>query len=499
MPESFSLNNLFKKDVTKDQFKADFDAAKNNPEIVENFSIFGDENIDENLDNIFAAADITGDGIIDENEVMAIKSKFQDSNQDTISENDFRVLYQEALIKRFGSGSPAEMFNNAMSGGKDQRESNYISQLDGSIENYGNLISSCQQISTDKINDLQKRIQDLTVKAAAKKEIDTAEYERLSEEARNLQTKISTKNIESQKKQRELENAKKEAKRLGEELKELKKDPETNKVEIEAREFEIGNINTKIVTLTTELSSLNDGIKSDSATLKQVQKSVKDKQNKIIKNDKETAQAIKDLKKQIADEQNNAQEDINSYQRLLQTFQNAREYAVQKISQSKPSSDGPMTFANQSNAIDQNQLSQYGLKYSKEKGEKLARDMRNHAVGFTTFCSRYVSNGLQRTGLGNERMASAHMMDTALDGNKNFKRIQVNSLEELKALPAGCIIVYEANASWNNGFRTGHYNATHGHIEVTLGDGTAASDGITRNMRYADPSQMSVFIPVESA
>ena len=499
MPESFSLNNLFKKDLTKDQFKADFEEAKNNPEIAENFSIFGDDNIEENLDNIFEAADISGDGIIDETEIAAIKARFQDSNQDTISENDFKILYQEAIIKKFGSGSPAEMYKAAMSSGKDKRESGYVSQLDGSIENYSNLISSCQEISTAKINDLQKRIQDITVKAAIQKGLYTAEYERLAKEARELQTKISAKNIESQKKERELDSAKKEAKRLGDELKELKKDPKTNKVEIEAREFEIGNLNTKIASLTDELTKLNNELIISTTTLKQVQKNEKEQQNKIIKNDRDAAQAIKDIRKQIADEQSTAQEDVANYQKLLQTFQNAREYAVKKISQSQPIANEQMSFNNNADAINQNELSKYGLKYSKEKGEKLARDMRNHAVGFTGYCSRHVSNGLQRTGLGNERMASAHMMDTALDGNKNFKRIQVNSLAELKALPAGCIIVYEANASWNNGLRTGHYNATHGHIEVTLGDGTAASDGITRNMRYADPSQMSVFIPVESA
>ena len=86
-------------------------------------------------------------------------------------------------------------------------------------------------------------------------------------------------------------------------------------------------------------------------------------------------------------------------------------------------------------------------------------------------------------------MPSAHMMDSELRKNNNFREIKVNSKEELRNLPAGCIVVYEAGAAG--------YNAKHGHIEVTLGNGTAASDGITRNMRYSN--QMSVFIPVENA
>ena len=80
-------------------------------------------------------------------------------------------------------------------------------------------------------------------------------------------------------------------------------------------------------------------------------------------------------------------------------------------------------------------------------------------------------------------------MDTKLENNPNFKEIKVSSVDELKQLPAGCILVYERGAAG--------YSSKYGHIEVTLGDGTAGSDGQTRNLRYTQ--NMSVFVPVKQA
>lgn len=77
-------------------------------------------------------------------------------------------------------------------------------------------------------------------------------------------------------------------------------------------------------------------------------------------------------------------------------------------------------------------------------------------------------------------------MADKLAQNKNFKEIKVSSQNQLKSLPAGCVVVYGRGAA--------RYNSAHGHIEVTLGDGTAGSDGQTRNMRFAQ--NMRVFVPV---
>lgn len=146
-----------------------------------------------------------------------------------------------------------------------------------------------------------------------------------------------------------------------------------------------------------------------------------------------------------------------------------------------------VNFNKNNNAVSFNSLQAKGLKYSSAKGQKLAKDMANHSVGFTGHCSRYVREGLQRTGLYNGHTASAYQMGGTLAKNKNFQEVSPNSVN-LKDLPAGCILVYDKGAAG--------YNNIHGHIEVTLGDGTACSDGRTRNVRSTN--NMRIFVPTEN-
>ena len=210
-------------------------------------------------------------------------------------------------------------------------------------------------------------------------------------------------------------------------------------------------------------------------------------QKTLIANDEDAKNEIKDLKGKIKEEKENAQKDINGYKDRIKVLEENRDFAKAEIlkAAAQQTTGADADYTNTGENLPQLN----GVNYSSAKGKKLAEYMRNHSVGFIGYCSRYVSNGIAATGLGNERAASAHMMDEKLRNNKNFKEITVTSKEQLKSLPAGCIIVYEAGAA--------RYSSKHGHIEVTLGNGTACSDGITRNMRFAEGDKMHVFVPVE--
>lgn len=146
-----------------------------------------------------------------------------------------------------------------------------------------------------------------------------------------------------------------------------------------------------------------------------------------------------------------------------------------------------VNFYKNNNAVSFDSLKAKGLKYSSAKGQKLAKDMANHSVGFTGSCSKYVRSGLQRAGLYNGHTASAYQMGGILAKNKNFQEVSPSSVN-INNLPAGCILVYDKGAA--------NYNATHGHIEVTLGDGTACSDGRTYNLRSTN--NMRIFVPTEN-
>ncbi len=147
-----------------------------------------------------------------------------------------------------------------------------------------------------------------------------------------------------------------------------------------------------------------------------------------------------------------------------------------------------VNFNKNNNAISFDDLKAKGYKYSISNGQKFAKDVASHSVGFTGKCSTYVRQALQRTGLYNGHTASAYQMGAVLANNKNFQEVSASSVD-LKNLPAGCIVVYDKGAAG--------YNSQHGHIEVTLGDGTACSDGRTYNQRTAQ--NMRIFVPVEQA
>ena len=121
--------------------------------------------------------------------------------------------------------------------------------------------------------------------------------------------------------------------------------------------------------------------------------------------------------------------------------------------------------------------------YNSVKGEKLAKTIVANTVGFTGNCARYVRTALEANGLGNGERGSGYKYADILSRNPNFKEISTANLD-LSKLPPGCILVY--------GRGVANYSSDDGHVEVTLGNGKAASDGITNNIRAG----ARVFIPV---
>ena len=121
--------------------------------------------------------------------------------------------------------------------------------------------------------------------------------------------------------------------------------------------------------------------------------------------------------------------------------------------------------------------------YNKTNGSKLAQIARERATGFKEQCAKYVSDALEAAGLSNGKRGHGYQMAEILRTNDHFKEINVNDVD-WKNLPGGCILTYDKGAQG--------YNNEYGHVEITIGDGKAVSDGVTNNIRK--PS--AVFIPV---
>lgn len=123
------------------------------------------------------------------------------------------------------------------------------------------------------------------------------------------------------------------------------------------------------------------------------------------------------------------------------------------------------------------------IKYNASKGRRLAKYMADNATGFNHRCAGAVSDGLEQTGLSNGRRGNGCDYYDILSSNSNFKEVSLSSVD-YKNLPEGYILVYDCGESG--------YSDEYGHVEVSLGNGTAASDGITHNIRK--PS--AIFAPV---
>jgi len=125
----------------------------------------------------------------------------------------------------------------------------------------------------------------------------------------------------------------------------------------------------------------------------------------------------------------------------------------------------------------------YNATLAARLAQDVASNARRKSIGY---CARYVSDSLERLGLLTKR-GDAWQLKNILRKNPHFKEVDVSSVD-VRKLPAGCILVYDRRAAG--------YSSEHGHVEVTLGNGKAASDFINRNIRVTP--NMSVFVPVSA-
>ncbi len=135
--------------------------------------------------------------------------------------------------------------------------------------------------------------------------------------------------------------------------------------------------------------------------------------------------------------------------------------------------------------------------YSGGLGGKLAQFAKAQAMaagGFTSLgkCAYYVEAALEQVGI--QYRGHAFQLKEQLDRDKRFRRVEVSDAE-MKSLPPGAITVHDrnpANAHLGKG-------ALYGHVEVSLGNGQAASDYVGNQMvdHYAGGKRF-VYIPIDN-
>ena len=137
-----------------------------------------------------------------------------------------------------------------------------------------------------------------------------------------------------------------------------------------------------------------------------------------------------------------------------------------------------------------NKLSELNkLGYSKEIGQKLAQNAVNNVKKDydKPECAKWVKRAIERCDLGKYEYGHAYECADILRKNPNFKEVKVSG-KDLEKLPAGCIIVYPRGDAG--------YSSQHGHIEISLGNGKAASDFVNKKIKPSDNA--TVFIPINA-
>lgn len=492
MSDNISAQELFKSGLTREQFIQKYSELQKTDKTKDS-SIFS-ENFANSLGQIFDTLNTNGNDTLDENEITTLQG-LGDNDNKTLSETDLKVLYEkmgaEIIKKHSKDVSPEQSYKNATANG-DIYSNTYVQDLGQQISILQELISLRKLNSTNIQQTYQSQIDDIVKKDSNLTTEQKTEYIKLSNELQALQRQSDSNDAVMKKLEIEIQNNENEIKLVEAELEKLNKNSEDDKNSYNIRVDELSRLQSKGEDLNFEYSNLKTKKTSYNAKILKTKSALDKKNEEILAGNPDLKIKIEMYKNLIDQEKNSCKKDIDKYSKQVKSLQEAQTYAIDQIKNAPaPSFDGGSGEASHKNdnLMSFDELKAKGLKYSGDKGQKLAGTIQKHLKGFTGYCSRHVSNALNESGLGKERTGAAADMDTLLEKNKNFKEIKVSSAEDLKRLPAGCILVYERGAA--------RYNPKYGHIEVTLGDGTAGSDGRTRNLRYTD--NMSVFVPVENA
>ena len=154
---------------------------------------------------------------------------------------------------------------------------------------------------------------------------------------------------------------------------------------------------------------------------------------------------------------------LQSFQTYIQNsiWQNEKEQEVPKlidslVIRSAKNNSSVETLNKEENSKETSRTKINGKEYNEQKGQALAErvlaglpEYRNYPL-----CARYVKEAIRDVGLGPYINGNGEYCKYILRANSNFKEIKVKG-NDLKNLPAGCIIVYDKyDAGYGKDYKT---------------------------------------------
>ena len=136
-----------------------------------------------------------------------------------------------------------------------------------------------------------------------------------------------------------------------------------------------------------------------------------------------------------------------------------------------------------------------GIKYNKKKGKALADRVLAGIPAHNDYplCAKYVKEAIRDVGLGPYINGNGEYCKYILRANPNFKETKSKG-EDLKTLPAGTVIVYDAYSKCIDAQGEENQFGKDGHVLICLGDKRGCSDRIEETIPISDNAY--IFIPV---
>ena len=185
MAESFSLNNLFRAGLTREQFLAKYNELKTTAG-AENSSVFT-QGMENAIAQMFDTLNTDGNDTLDDSEITRLAAMAENDDTSVLSEADLQVLYNEVaqnIAKQYISTNPVQMYQNAMQSASDPTSSTYIEDLDIQISTLNDLITARRSNSTTLTTQLQNQIDDIILKSTKLSNDFKTKYKEASEKAK---------------------------------------------------------------------------------------------------------------------------------------------------------------------------------------------------------------------------------------------------------------------------------------------------------------------------
>ncbi len=324
MNENNSIQNLFKAGMTREQFLDKY-AEIQTTDSSDGLSLFKSEAL---IGEVFDTVNADGNETLDDAEIIALAALDDTDGENQLSEADLKKLYEKLSDKisdEVKIDTPENMYNKNVQNGDGDLD-NYLKNLVNQIEMLESMISLRQANSDSIIESYEAQIDKLMDELGGD---NKKEYREAASKRNKLQKDISNIDKQIKQKQSELSSIKEETDLINSEIAGL--DPDKDAEKIEKKKSELSHLSQKVQSLNDDYTNLQIKRTNCSNQLETINNSISAMVKKASENSEKLKTETRLLESKIQQERISAKTEINGYHTQLQSLENAKTYALDKI------------------------------------------------------------------------------------------------------------------------------------------------------------------------